>query len=430
MFLYRIVFVFLLLKGILMSATITNMNIDGTKVPIIYEKSKLIPAVSLQIIFKGSGCINDNQKAGLANLSALILNEGTKKAGSIKFAEELEMNAIDLSINSGRETLVISLESLKERLNKAKELLIRLLKDPNLTEQTLQKVKTKVLGQLKRKENDYDYIANLNLIQEIFKNTPISTPSLGTQESINHISLKDIKNFLNEKLILENVIFLIGGDLSKQEAKDIAKDILKNLHHGKNLDIGFYNVSKDKKEKIISKKQTEQAYIYFGSPFYLKTSDEDAYKAKVAAFILGDGGFGSRLMEEIRVKRGLAYSAYARVYLNLSNSYFKGHLQTKLQSQNEAIKVVKEEIKRFVEKGVTQKELDGAKKFLLGSEPLRVETLSQRLYRSFNEFYTGKKPGFYKEQLKQIESLSLEELNSFIKKHKEIMDLTFSIVTK
>ena len=113
-------------------------------------------------------------------------------------------------------------------------------------------------------------------------------------------------------------------------------------------------------------------------------------------------------MEEIRVKRGLAYSAYARVYLNLSNSYFKGHLQTKLQSQNEAIKVVKEEIKRFVEKGVTQKELDGAKKFLLGSEPLRVETLSQRLYRSFNEFYTGKKPGFYKEQLKHHQSQLLE----------------------
>ena len=150
----------------------------------------------------------------------------------------------------------------------------------------------------------------------------------------------------------------------------------------------------------------------------------------MAAFILGDGGFGSRLMEEVRVKRGLAYSAYAKIVLNLSNSYFKGYLQTKLSSKEEAIKVVKQEIERFVKEGVTQKELKSAKKFLLGSEPLRVETLSQRLYRSFNEFYTGKGIGFYKEQLKKIESLSLQELNDFIRQHPEIKELTFSIVTK
>ena len=413
-----------------MSAVVTNVEVKGRDIPLIYEKSSLIPATTIQIVFKGSGAIGDEKKHGLANLSALMLNEGTKRLGSVKFASELEMNAIELNTNIGRETLVISLESLNERFDKAIELLKELLRDPNITDKTLQKVKTKVLGRLKRKEDDFDYIANTNLLKELFKNTPIAHPTMGEEESIKNITLEDIKNFLKQKLVLENVIFLIGGDIKENEAKGVAKRILTTLERGSESHINFYEISKNRQKEIVSKKETEQAYIYFGAPFYLKTKDEDEYKAKVATFILGAGGFGSRLMEEVRVKRGLAYSAYARVALNLSNSYFTGYLQTKLQSKDEAIRVVKEEIEKFVKNGVTQKELDAAKKFLLGSEPLRVETLDQRLSRAFHEFYTGKKPGFYKKRLQKIENLKLDELNSFIKNHPEIMDLTFSVVVK
>ena len=155
----------------------------------------------------------------------------------------------------------------------------------------------------------------------------------------------------------------------------------------------------------------------------------DEYKARVAAFILGTGGFGSRLMEEIRVKRGLAYSAYARVNTARSNVYFSGYLQTKLESQKEAEATVKEVIADFVKKGVTQEELDQAKKFLLGSEPLRVETLSQRLTRTFQEYYKGQELGSSLKELEKIKTLSLDALNDYIKKHNEINELTFAIVT-
>ena len=87
-------------------------------------------------------------------------------------------------------------------------------------------------------------------------------------------------------------------------------------------------------------------------------------------------------------------------------------------------------IEDFCKNGVTQKELDAAKKFLLGSEPLRNETLSQRLSRAFNEYYKGKPLGYSKKELEKIRKLTLEELNDFIKKHTEINDLSFSIVTK
>jgi len=94
----------------------------------------------------------------------------------------------------------------------------------------------------------------------------------------------------------------------------------------------------------------------------------------------------------------------------------------------EAKSVVISEIKKFVDSGVTQSELDQAKRFLLGSEPLRNETLSQRLNRAFTENYRGFELGHSKAQLELIEALSLDELNEFIKAHDEITNLSFSIV--
>jgi len=162
----------------------------------------------------------------------------------------------------------------------------------------------------------------------------------------------------------------------------------------------------------------------------MKVNDKDAYKAKVAAFILGSSGFGSRLMEGIRVKKGLAYSVYARVNLNKSYSDFSGYLQTKVTTKEQAVKAVKEIIANFIKNGATEYELKSAKEFLSGSEPLRVETISQRLNRAFFEYYRGLKLGYFNEELKLIGKLKLNDLNHFIKEHPEILKLTFSIVTK
>jgi predicted Zn-dependent peptidase len=135
-------------------------------------------------------------------------------------------------------------------------------------------------------------------------------------------------------------------------------------------------------------------------------------------------------MEEVRVKKGLAYSAYARVSISKSNSYMSGYLQTKLESLDDAKATVKTVFEDFVAKGVTQDELDQTKKFLLGSEPLRVETLSQRLSRTFMEFYRGEKLGHSQKELELIKNLKLSDLNDYIKKHKEILSLSYAVVTK
>jgi predicted Zn-dependent peptidase len=176
--------------------------------------------------------------------------------------------------------------------------------------------------------------------------------------------------------------------------------------------------------------KSEQAYVYFGAPFSVAYNSKERHLSQVASFILGSGGFGSRMMEEIRVKRGLAYSAYTRFIINKTNSYFFGYLQTKIESGDEAVKAVKEVVQKFIDKGVSAEELKSAQQFILGSQPLRTETLSQRLGRAFQEYYTERPLGSTVEELKLIEAMKLNELNTFIKTHTEIAKISFSVVTK
>ncbi len=417
------------IQGVLLSATVEEIAIEGEKSAMIYEADKTLPIVSMQIVFQNAGSIEDKKEAGLAQFTAKLLNEGTKKLGSVGFATALEDSAIHLAAHAGTETFVLEISALKEKFAQGVKLLTQLLADPNLTEESVKKIKILMQAAIKRKESNFDYIAALNLKKELYHDTPIAQPSGGTMQSIEAITLADVKRFITTHLVRSQAIIVAGGDMENKEAKLYAKEVLAVLAKGQKSELATFKVSKKAKD-IEVYKETEQAFVYFGGPFNLDANDSEVYKAKVAAFILGAGGFGSRMMEEIRVKRGLAYSAYAKVNFAKSHSDFSGYLQTKLESKDEAIKLVKSLIANFVKKGVTADELEQAKKFLLGSEPLRNETLSQRLSRSFQEYYNGFKLGHKKEELKKIEALKLEDLNDFIKKHDEINHLTFSVVTK
>ncbi|MCT7550263.1 M16 family metallopeptidase [Aliarcobacter butzleri] len=412
-----------------MSATIKHINIKGIEVPIIFEEQKDLPILNLQLVFQNSGYIQDKDKSGLVNLSSSILNEGTKELGSSNFAQILDENAITIHSSNGFETFVIEVSSLKEQSKKAVSLLNDLLKSPNFTQSSLDKIKTIQTGYLKRKENDFDFIAQNQLKALLFKDTALENPSSGTIESISKIELKDIENFLSKTMSLNNLIIVAGGNFTQKEIETLIKPILENLKSGEKSEVKKIDFKSQKSEKTLQR-DTEQAYIYFGSSFNIDSKDEENYKAKVASFILGGSGFGSRLMEEIRVKRGLAYSAYGNISINKTHTYFSGYLQTKNETAKEAQELVSKLVDEFVENGVTQEELTAAKNFLLGSEPLRNETLAQRLNKSFTLYYRGLDQDYSKKELEKIQNLKLEDLNNYIKSHKEINNLTFSIVRR
>ncbi len=410
-----------------MAATVLKVNVNGVDVPIVFEKDNRLPLTTVEFIFRDSGVLA-SKKAGLVSLSADLLNEGTASKGSVEFAKELENRAIEFSANAGNETFVFTIDSIKEQFNYGLDKLLELLKEPNYKEDTFKKVVAKRLATLTRKSDDFDYIASNGLKSILFAGTTKAEPRLGTKESISSLKLADAKEYINSHLFLDNLIVVVGGDFSEDEVKAIAKKFASTLKRGKVEPIVKVTASDKEQTKEVAK-DTKQAYIYFGAPYNMDISNKDRVIGEVASFILGSSGFGSRLMEEVRVKRGLAYSAYGRFVVNKSSSYFTGYLQTKLNTQKEAIDVVKKVIAKFIKKGVTKEELEAAKKYYLGSEPLRVETLNQRVGRAFNEYYSGAGLGFSKEKLEIIKNLKLKDLNKFIKEHSEIGKLSFFIVT-
>jgi predicted Zn-dependent peptidase len=424
----KLFILWIILQGVLMAAEVKEIEIKESKVPVVYEKEKYLPIVSIQLVFKNAGHLS-NTKDGLADMSARLMNEGTSKEGSVGFATKLDAHAVEIGAHVGRESFVIEVSSLKSEFPYAVDRLEELLKDPNYTQTALDQIKHQKIGWLTRKKSDFDYIAGTALRTTLFKGSVLARPYNGTIESIKEISLEDIQSFISMHLGYNNAIGVVGGDITFDEAKGYLKRLLAlfpKVEEKKELSIQASN----KKEVVYKDEDTHQAYIYFGAPFNYSYKEKDQYLAKIAEYLLGGAGFGSRLMEEIRVKRGLTYGVYSSLRRTKTASYLSGYMQTKLSTQDEAINLIQEVVDTFVKEGITQKELDDTKKFLLGSEPLRTETLSQRLHRAYNDYYYGRPLDFSKEQLKKIESVTLDEVNRFIKAHTELTDITFSIVTK
>lgn len=399
-----------------------DLKYKNLNIPLLYEFDSSMPVVNFKLIFKASGSVANGKFPGLANLVAKMLNEGTSKLGVSEFANLLELKAVNLSVFSGFETFGFEINTLKENFDYGLNLLTNLLKDPNFTQKTLDKIKTLIKGEIASNNTDFDYLSRTELNRLLYENTSLEYPQIGTLESIDKISLNDVKEFFNA-LFLDNLFIVLAGDI--KENIDL-NELLNCFKNGNKNNLAFIKTSDEKKLSFV-KKQVEQAYIYFGAPYDVEK--DEIFKANVAIFIFGSSGFGSRLMEEIRVKRGLAYSIYARADFGLSSSKIWGYMQTKNESKDDATRVIKSEFLKFVKDGVSQDELNNAKNFLLGSVVLQKETMFGRINIKQKEFYMGEEFGEFERTLEKIKALNLDDLNKFIKAHDEILNLSFSVVS-
>lgn len=399
-----------------------DLKYKNLNIPLLYEFDSSMPVVNFKLIFKASGSVANGKFPGLANLVAKMLNEGTSKLGVSEFANLLELKAVNLTVFSGFETFGFEINTLKENFDYGLNLLISLLKDPNFTQKTLDKIKTLIKGEIASNNTDFDYLSRTELNRLLYENTSLEYPQIGTLESIDKISLNDVKEFFNA-LFLDNLFIVLAGDIKENINLN---ELLNCFKNGNKNNLPFIKTSDEQKLSFV-KKQVEQAYIYFGAPYNVKK--DEIFKANVAIFIFGSSGFGSRLMEEIRVKRGLAYSIYARADFGLSSSKIWGYMQTKNESKDDAIEVIKSEFLKFVKDGVSQDELNSAKNFLLGSVVLQKETMFGRINIKQKEFYMGEEFGELERTLEKIKALNLDDLNKFIKVHDEILNLSFSVVS-
>lgn len=416
------------MKGSLMAIEMKSLQVGGVEIPVIYEQNTQLPLFYVQLVFKGAGGVSNGKNLGLSDITSSLLNEGTKALGVTKFSQKLEEKALSLSAGSGVETLSFTLSGMSAMQKDGIGFLKELLKNPNFTQKALDKVKESALVSILEKESDYDYQASSMLKSMLFKGSPLEFPLSGTQESIAKITLQEVEKFYYQYVNLNSLTIIVGGDMEFENIAQELKGALESLPQGKVASLKSI-VANDGKQIRHSNKETQQAYIYFGAPLNVGDLQKELALIKVASFVLGGGGFGSRMMEEVRVKRGLAYSAVMRLSATKTQSLAQGYLQTSLKNEKEAQKLVQEVVNEFVKNGITQEELQEAKRYLLGSEPLHNETLSQRLGAAFNNYYNGLPLDFNRQVLEEISRLTLEEVNRYIQAHKEIAKLSFAIIT-
>lgn len=399
------------------------IEVKGVKIPIILEKSNLIPMSEVSIYVSGLGNLNAKNK-GEGELLNELLNRGSKNLGNLGFDAKLQENALRFSVDSGFERTKFTMSFLNEKIDSAFNLLYEVLYSPNFTQEELLKAKTALSSQIAANKNDFDFIASELLESTLFEGSLIAKFSNLEVADVKKVKLQNIESNYKKALILENIVIAISGDFNKEIFKKL-ESLLGDLPSANKYQP--LKIEARKNPKIVeSKHDTQQAYIYFGSPFYIKNLKKEAHLIQTMFFILGSSGFGSRLLEEIRVKRGLAYGASINARILSVATSTSGYLQTKLESKNEAIKVVKEVINNFIKNGATQSELDSAKRFMLGSEPLKNETPNQRLNQKITNYFRGLDLDF--NTLESIKTLELKELNKYIKSHTELKDLTFAIV--
>lgn len=378
--------------------------------------------IELSFIFDKKGQLYD-KKPGTSYFLAEILERGTEKEGVLKFAQKLEKRGIEIYFESKITQFCIQISCLKKDLGKTFKYLLQIFQDPNINPKTVTQVKTELLTTLRQKKSNLNEFSRMTLEDHIFQHSLLK--SANSEKQIKNIEEKELLKQL-KALNLANLKIKFCGALTPKTLQKEVKDLLNFFYKPSMQPLIKIPLQLDGRVlKVI--KPTDQAYIYMASS--LRLDKKDYVKFLVANFIFGGSGFGSRLMQEVRVKRGLAYSVYSSFVFNDSFSYFFINLQTKCKSQNEVIALVQDLAQNFVQNGANKDELQEVKNFLLGSESLRNETAKARVDIAFANYVRGFGVHFSAELLVQIEALKLSELNDFLCNLDTFLNFTTVLVT-
>jgi zinc protease len=329
-----------------------------------------IPFLSLSLQFKGGAALDPVGKEGLAYMVSGLLDEGAGDLDSQAFRTELEDRAIRLSFDSGRGEFSGQLKTLTKHRERAFELLGLALSAPRFDAEPVERIRNQIQAELRRNAEDPDYVASLTWFQTAFPNHPYGRPSQGTVQSVGTITADDLRGFVGRRLARDNLVIGVAGDVTAAELGPLLDRAFGKLP-AKSAPYDLAPVKPKGGDTVIVRKDVPQSQVLFGE-LGLPRDDPDFYAGYVANHILGGGGFTSRLTEQVREKRGLAYSVYSYLYPMDFAPLWLGGLGTANAAVGQALQLVRQQIAEMAAGEVTQAALDDAKTYLTGSFPLRL----------------------------------------------------------
>ncbi len=331
-----------------------------------------VPVISLNLAFRGGAALDPAGKEGLAEMVSALLDEGAGELDSQAFQRRLSDLAITLRFEAGLDNFGGTLRTLSENRDAAFELLRLALSEPRFDQEPVERIRSQLLTILARSADDPDAVAARTWYRAVFPDHPYGRPVGGTQESVKAVARDDLAAFVAARLARANLMIGVAGDITGEDLARLLDKTFGGLPERAAPAAVSETGAQARGDVIVVDRDIPQSVVVFGHGG-VKRDDPDYYAAYVMNYIIGGGGFTSRLTQEVREQRGLAYSVYSYLQPLEHAGLVVGGVATANERLAESLEVIRAEWRRLYGAGVTGDELANAKLYLTGSFPLRLD---------------------------------------------------------
>jgi len=343
------------------------------KLVLLLSEEHSLPFVTIQLLVDSGSRKDPPGQEGLANLVARGLLLGTSRRRVTAINEELDFMGASLHASCGRDYATLNLRILKKDLDRGMEIFWEALYLPTFPEEEVRRELEKTLAAIQAAEDQPEEVAEKAFRENLFLTSPYAHPVEGTKESLPRITREAMDQFYRTYYHPKSSILTVVGDITGEEVKAKLIPHLTKWPAGEIPEMPFKSTFASGTKAVKVDRPITQANIILGQAG-VSRGNPDFYALTVMNYILGGGGFSSRLMQEIRNQRGLAYSVASFFDPGKYPGSFQIVLQTKNSSAQEAIALCRQQMERIRGEQVSEKELEGAKKYLVGSFPMRLDT--------------------------------------------------------
>ena len=335
-----------------------------------------IPLIAMNFSFAGGAAVDPDDKAGLANFLSTMLDEGAGELDSEAFQRRLAELSIRMSFQAQLDHFNGSLQTLSETRDEAFGLLKLALTVPRFDAEPLERMRGQLLLGIREDNEDPEEIANRAWMRSMFPDHPYGRAVSGSAETVGAIRSEDLRELRGRLFARDRLRIAVVGAIDAETLKRLLDDTFGALPATSGIsEIADPSPLEQPRVEVVERR-IPQSVIRFGHAG-IKRDDPDYIPAYIVNSILGGGGFGSRLMEEVREKRGLVYSVFSSLQPMQHGGILFGGAATMNERAAETIDVVRQELKRLAEEGPTSEELEEAKTYLTGSYPLGFDSNSK-----------------------------------------------------
>jgi zinc protease len=399
-----------------------------TKVWLLANNS--IPVVTVSILFADAGAkSNPKGKQGLVRLLLAMLDEGAGPYNAKQFKKFLLEHNIHLSAHSDDDNVSIGFTVPKAEVIHAFKALELIFSKLSVDSKQLQNIKDRIVLSMKQQLFQESTIAKQEMEKVLYQDHPYNNPLQDSIRDYPHISSTDIKDYIKEHFAKEKVMISVCGDIESDELLRLIDQTLKPLQE-KAKDVKIDDISFPEKGSnhfvFMDIPQTFISFAHKGIP----RKHKDYYPLYVALEILGSGELQTRLMKEIRIKRGLVYGIQTGFSFAKHNNFITGVASTKAESAHEVITFIKNEFEKLIKEGITDEELQKTKRHLIGSFPLKLASTSDITTRFQTIQYFDLGSDFLAKRTAMIESVTKDQVNEVIKDFFKPEQMVFVVVGK